>query len=94
MIHLYCHKKHGNKDICTACQKVLEYACNRLDNCKFAKQKPSCKICPIHCYKPEMREVIKKVMRFSGPRMFLYHPLIFIKHISILHKVQTNYLHE
>ena len=30
------------------------------------EQKTFCANCKVHCYKPEMREQIRKVMRFSG----------------------------
>ena len=31
--------------------------------------------------KPEMREKIRQVMRFSGPRMLLYHPVLAVWHL-------------
>ena len=31
--------------------------------------KTFCSNCRAHCYRLEMREEIRKVMRFSGPRM-------------------------
>ncbi len=40
-----------------------------------------CSNCKVRCYKPEMREAIRKVMRYSGPRMLLYHPLAAIYHL-------------
>ncbi len=80
MIRLYCRKKHG-KGICTACRELLDYAHKRLDCCKFGNAKTSCQKCPVHCYKPEMRERIRTVMRFSGPRMILYHPIAAIRHL-------------
>ncbi len=44
-----------------------------------------CSKCPIHCYKPKMREHIREVMRYSGPRMIFYHPIIAIKHMLSVH---------
>jgi len=35
----------------------------------------------VHCYKPEMRERIRGVMRFAGPRMALRHPLLAVRHL-------------
>ena len=32
-------------------------------------------------YKPDMREKIREVMRFSGPRMLFYHPIMAIRHV-------------
>lgn len=81
MIRLYCKKHEGNQELCPSCQELLEYAYHRLDRCKYGEEKPTCQKCPIHCYKPEMKERIRKVMRWSGPRMILYHPITSIKHL-------------
>ncbi|AGL00484.1 nitrous oxide-stimulated promoter family protein [Desulfoscipio gibsoniae] len=82
MIKLYCRKKHGaRQDLCHDCRELLVYASKRLDNCRFGNDKPTCEKCPLHCYKPEMRGKIKKVMRFSGPRMLYIHPLDAIRHM-------------
>ena len=83
MVRLYCEKKEGNKELCPECKELLEYAYARLDHCKFGEKKSSCKKCPIHCYKPSMREKMCEVMRFSGPRILFYHPLEAIRHLFI-----------
>ena len=46
----------------------------------YDKESP-CKKCPIHCYRPQMKERMCKVMRWAGPRMILYHPVAAIKHV-------------
>lgn len=81
MIRLYCRKKEGNTLICPDCQKLLDYAHSRLDRCRYGNDKPTCRKCPIHCYRPEMKESIRLVMRWSGPRMILYHPIAAIRHL-------------
>lgn len=43
--------------------------------------KTFCANCRVHCYKPDMREKIRAVMRFSGPRMIFYHPVAAIHHV-------------
>ena len=81
MIRLYCHKKEGNGELCQNCHELLDYAHSRLDRCRYGEEKPTCKKCPIHCYRPDMKERVRAVMRWSGPRMMLYHPVAAIKHI-------------
>lgn len=82
MIEIYCHgKKHVSKWLCEDCSALLDYAYQRLDHCKFGENKPTCKKCPIHCYKPDMKEKMREVMRYAGPRMMLYHPIAAIRHI-------------
>lgn len=44
-------------------------------------EKKNCNQCPNHCYAPDKREEIRAVMRFSGPRMLLVHPVAAIRHL-------------
>ncbi len=81
MIRLYCRKKEGNSELCPACTELLQYAKARLSHCKFGENKTTCKKCPIHCYRPEKKEQIRKVMRWAGPRMMWYHPVAAIRHL-------------
>lgn len=81
MIRLYCRKKEKNPELCADCQELLQYARQRLSRCTFGNDKPSCRRCVIHCYKPEMKIRIQKVMRYAGPRMLFYHPLSAINHL-------------
>ena len=81
MIELYCRKKLGQAELPAEYRELIEYATMRLDRCKFAEQKPACKHCPIHCYKPAMREKIREIMRWAGPRMIIYDPIAAIKHL-------------
>lgn len=80
-IKMYCNGCHDTgKELCGECKELLEYALSRLDKCPFQKGKTTCAKCPIHCYKPEMREKIRNVMRYSGPRMFSKHPILALFH--------------
>ena len=82
MIRLYCRKVHGTKaGLCPEGKRLAEYACERSDKCPFMENKTFCSNCHVHCYKPEMREQIRQVMRFSGPRMVLYHPVMALEHL-------------
>lgn len=82
MVRIYCRGHHGQggKDFCHDCRELLDYAYGRLDKCKFGGEKPVCSKCTVHCYKPEMRDKIREVMRYSGPRMVLRHPLMAVGH--------------
>lgn len=81
MVRLYCRKNERHNSLCPACEKLLVYAHKRLSACPFEDNKPTCKRCPIHCYKPDMRERMRAVMRYAGPRMLFYHPLDAIVHL-------------
>mgnify|MGYP000126054025 FL=1 len=82
MIALYCRKNHGTKGtLCPECAALNLYARQRSDKCPFMETKTFCSNCKVHCYKPEMREKIRMVMRFSGPRMIFHHPVAAIRHV-------------
>ena len=83
MIALYCRKNHhtAKGNLCPQCQALHDYALQRIERCPFMETKTFCSACKVHCYKPEMREKIRAVMRFSGPRMLLYHPILAIWHL-------------
>ncbi len=83
MIRIYCKKKHGtNKKLCPECEALSRYAVQRSDKCPFMETKTFCSNCRVHCYKPEMRTKIREVMRFSGPRMIFYHPIMAVRHVA------------
>lgn len=82
MIKLYCKKQHKvKKGLCPECQALKEYAELRSEKCPFMESKTFCSNCKVHCYKKEMREKIRQVMRFSGPRMIFHHPVMAINHL-------------
>ena len=81
MVRLYCRKKEGHASLCPECRELLVYAHARLSRCRFGKDKPTCRQCPIHCYRPDMKERVRAVMRWAGPRMLLYHPIDAVRHL-------------
>ncbi len=82
MIGIFCRDRHGTKgEICSDCAGLLAYAVKRLDKCPFGAKKPTCAHCPVHCYRPDMREKIREVMRHAGPRMIWRHPVLAACHL-------------
>ena len=83
MIALYCRKRHGTRggELCPECAELAEYARSRSDRCPFMETKTFCSNCRVHCYKPEMRQKIREVMRSSGPRMIFHHPVAAVRHV-------------
>jgi hypothetical protein len=82
MIRLYCRDLHHTRDgLCDQCKALHNYAMLRLDKCPFGQEKTTCAKCPVHCYKPAMREEIRQVMRYAGPRMLYTHPILAIRHM-------------
>ncbi|MFH1662375.1 MAG: nitrous oxide-stimulated promoter family protein [Chloroflexota bacterium] len=81
MIELYCRRNHSRKELCDECAELLQYASQRLEKCPFGEGKTTCAKCPVHCYKPDMRQKIRTVMRYSGPRMLFRHPVMAFRHL-------------
>lgn len=81
MIRLYCSKKEKNRSLCPDCHTLLEYSHARLEHCPFSENKSTCRLCTVHCYKPEMKKRMQEVMRYAGPRMIFYHPVAALRHL-------------
>ena len=84
MIELYCRGHHGTPKgrLCPDCAVLRDYADARVDHCPHIATKTFCSVCQTHCYKPEMRERIRQVMRWSGPRMLFHHPVLAVRHLA------------
>jgi hypothetical protein len=87
MIDLYCRGHHPSRP-CAECAALRDYAQRRIAGCRFGSAKPVCSKCRVHCYRPEQRERIRRVMRWAGPRMLLAHPLLALLHLLDARRAQ------
>ena len=80
---MYCRKMHGGdkSQPCAECAELLVYAEQRMAKCVYGENKPTCAQCPVHCYRPVMREKVRKVMRYAGPRMLWHSPILTIRYM-------------
>ena len=92
MIAIYCRgqghphrtaEQDGAPALCPDCRRLLAYARDRIIRCPRMEVKSFCSACPVHCYSRDMREQIRTVMRYSGPRMLLHRPIMTLHHIWI-----------
>lgn len=96
MIRLYCKKNHKSaykeKKLCVECEEIREFAHLRIDKCPMKETKTFCSTCHIHCYGKVKREEIRRIMKWSGPRMLIYNPPMAIKHVlnTLKHKRKKN----
>ncbi len=82
MIDIFCRDNHrSNPNICEECDSLKAYAHLRLANCPYKEQKTVCANCPTQCYKHSMRDQVRVVMRYAGPRMIWRHPVYAFLHI-------------
>ena len=82
MLELHCRDHHGPGPVlCAECDALRRYVEQRLARCPFAADKPTCLRCTVHCFEPTMRERIRAVMRYAGPRMTWRHPLLALRHL-------------
>jgi hypothetical protein len=81
MIEMYCMESHKSVgSLCKECQLLSVYAEKRLLSCMYGEIKPVCKHCPVHCYSPPMREQMRLVMSWAGPRMIYRKPVFAVIH--------------
>ena len=97
MIAIYCRgNKHKGRTctpqdadaLCPDCLRLRDYALDRVAGCPRMEIKTFCSVCPVHCYSHDMREQIRAVMRYSGPRMLLHHPFMTIYHMWLDHQAR------
>jgi hypothetical protein len=86
MTGIYCRDHHRRRgaargELCAECRALMDYATRRLDRCVFGDDKPTCANCKVHCYSAAMREQVRVVMRYAGPRMMWRHPFLAIAHL-------------
>lgn len=86
MVGMYCRHHHpdqqlGSEQLCAQCAELLVYARRRLERCVFGDAKPACAKCVVHCYSASMREQVRVVMRWAGPRMLASHPILAVRHL-------------
>ena len=83
MVRLYCrgHNHPQRAPLCADCAALMEYATRRLERCVFGDAKPTCTNCTVHCYSAEMREQVRVIMKWAGPRMTLRHPVLALFHL-------------
>ncbi len=82
MIKVYCKRKHNTtNELCADCNELFLYSQKRVEKCPFGENKPICASCKVHCYKPDKREQIRQIMRFSGPKMTYLHPYYAFMHL-------------
>lgn len=82
MVGMYCRAHHGTErgQLCQECGELHEYARRRLERCIFGEDKPTCANCTVHCYKAVMRDRVREVMRWAGPRVLWRHPILTVRH--------------
>lgn len=92
MITLYCRKNHHSKQLCDECRELADYADERTRKCPYMAEKKFCSLCKTHCYNPQMREKIRQVMRYAGPRMIFHHPIAAFHHLyyTQIEKLNSN----
>jgi len=82
MVRLTCSDQHGaHNELCGECAALLDYVARRIARCPYGEEKPTCRHCPIHCYRPVERQRIKEVMAYAGPRLLLRGDLAALKHL-------------
>ena len=82
MMTIYCRGTHGTRaSLCDECEHLLCYAKQRIAVCPLRERKTTCAQCAVHCYAPAMRERIRQVMRYAGPRMMFAHPILTALHL-------------
>lgn len=71
--------------LCPDCLARAKRAVKRTNVCRHMAYKTFCHACPRPCHGHEAESIA--MMRFSGPRLLLYHPILGIQFFSYLFRV-------
>jgi hypothetical protein len=67
--------------VCDECAELLAYSEKRRAFCP-KDPKPFCSYCDTHCYRSDMREAMREVMKYAGPRSWRHgHAIDGMKHL-------------
>lgn len=66
--------------LCPVCTRLLMHAVVKRTRCPM-DPKPACKHCPKHCYAPEYRQQMRKVMAYSGRKLVMRGRLDYLLHL-------------
>lgn len=84
MTALYCrghkHQLDENGE-CADCDLLLRYSLSRTQRCPYIEKTLFCSNCPTPCYRPDMKEKMRVMMKYSGPRLFFRRPITVIWHV-------------
>lgn len=67
--------------LCPDCYSLCKEVTAHTSRCPHMAYKSFCHYCPRPCYRKERLEAVKPVMKYSGPRLILRHPILAIRHL-------------
>ncbi|MBJ6798791.1 nitrous oxide-stimulated promoter family protein [Geomonas propionica] len=84
MITLYCRANgHRASRLCSGCSDILNYAYAKIGACSYLPgKKPACGLCRSNCFDVNKRGQLAQIMRKTGLRMLMHHPLLTIAHLG------------
>ena len=93
MLEMYCSKHHhgqekrrllpfGEYALCPKCAEKAAILIRQTSRCPHMAYKTFCHECPRPCHRPDPE--IAAMMRYSGPRLMLRHPILAFRHLHYL----------
>jgi hypothetical protein len=76
--------------LCPHCYEMVKMAEKHVSGCPHMAYKTFCHSCPKPCYPKAHLEKIRPMMRYSGPRLMLRHPVIAFKYFHGVMKAKYN----
>lgn len=82
---IYCKGNHGGAErdsggLCAECREAIELTIRRAEACPHGHT-GNCEDCHTHCQHGRAQENIKRMMRYSAPRMAYRHPVMTFRYL-------------
>lgn len=82
MVAYYCRKNHGNRvRLCPECADVDRFIRQRC-HCPRQEATRLCRSCPAQCGRPELKEKLRRMVRYACPRMLFRHPVTVSRYVA------------
>ncbi len=75
------HPNWRRAALCPSCMELVTRVEGRTERCPHMAYKSYCHLCPRPCHPPAEMARITPLMRYSGPRLLLRHPVLTLRHV-------------
>ncbi len=79
MISLYCKWGTDQREVCSACEELIEYIHEQIDRCPYGSKKRLCRSCQSSCFSDDMKQRFDEAIEVSKLGMIVAHPFLMLK---------------
>jgi hypothetical protein len=82
-LQAYVNRSGWKVGLCPECFALVKESVRHTNRCRHLAYKTFCHHCPTPCYALSVREKIRPIMRYSGPRLVMKHPVLGFQYFAL-----------